>query len=54
MIEPFLGAAIMLWLAIAAVMIMTLPPLPVDETRYLTVAWEMNRFFASLSVVCEV
>src|SRR3990172_1785818 len=43
MIEPFLGAAIMLWLAIAAVMIMTLPPLPVDETRYLTVAWEMKR-----------
>ncbi len=32
-----------LWLAVIAVALATRPPLPVDETRYLAVAWEMWR-----------
>ena len=35
-------AAIAIWLAAAAVLMATLPALAVDETRYLTVAWEMK------------
>lgn len=40
--EPGLAAVLAIWLAVAAVMMATLPALPVDETRYLTVAWEMK------------
>jgi 4-amino-4-deoxy-L-arabinose transferase-like glycosyltransferase len=40
--ERALVAALALWLAVAIVMMATLPALPVDETRYLTVAWEMK------------
>lgn len=40
--ERYLLAVVVLWLAAAAVMMATLPALPVDETRYLTVAWEMK------------
>ena len=32
-----------LWLALVATALATRPPLPVDETRYLAVAWEMWR-----------
>lgn len=30
------------WLVLVAVALLTRPPLPVDETRYLAVAWEMH------------
>lgn len=36
------GAALLVWLAAAAVLAWCLPLLPIDETRYLTVAWEMR------------
>jgi 4-amino-4-deoxy-L-arabinose transferase-like glycosyltransferase len=41
-VERDLAFAVALWLAAASVMVLTLPLLPVDETRYLTVAWEMR------------
>jgi 4-amino-4-deoxy-L-arabinose transferase-like glycosyltransferase len=39
----FLALALALWLLTAIVLINTLPLLPVDETRYATVAWEMRQ-----------
>lgn len=36
-----LPIAAVLWLGLAALAVLVRPPLPVDETRYLTVAWEM-------------
>lgn len=39
----FAAAAIVLWLVTGAIMTYALPLLPIDETRYLTVAWEMNQ-----------
>ena len=30
-----------LWILVMAVAVFTRPPLPVDETRYLAVAWDM-------------
>src|SRR6185312_5505438 len=36
-----LALAIVLWAALVAVGLAARPPLPVDETRYLGVAWEM-------------
>lgn len=38
---PLLWTA--LWLAVMGTALLTRPPLPVDETRYLAVAWEMWR-----------
>jgi 4-amino-4-deoxy-L-arabinose transferase-like glycosyltransferase len=38
-----LAVAILVWAALVVVGLMTRPPLPVDETRYLAVAWEMWR-----------
>ncbi|HEX2116313.1 MAG TPA: glycosyltransferase family 39 protein, partial [Alphaproteobacteria bacterium] len=37
----FLALAIILWAAVVLVGLVVRPPLPVDETRYLAVAWEM-------------
>jgi hypothetical protein len=39
----FLALALALWFLTAIVLINTLPLLPVDETRYATVAWEMRQ-----------
>jgi 4-amino-4-deoxy-L-arabinose transferase-like glycosyltransferase len=36
-----LALAIFLWAALTAIGLVARPPLPVDETRYLAVAWEM-------------
>lgn len=36
-----LALAILLWAALTAIGLAARPPLPVDETRYLAVAWEM-------------
>jgi 4-amino-4-deoxy-L-arabinose transferase-like glycosyltransferase len=38
-----LAIAVLLWAALVAVGLWVRPPLPVDETRYLAVAWEMWR-----------
>lgn len=38
-----LALAILLWATLVIVGLITRPPLPVDETRYLAVAWEMWR-----------
>jgi 4-amino-4-deoxy-L-arabinose transferase-like glycosyltransferase len=37
------GAAALIWVCLWAVLAAYLPAFPVDETRYLTVAWEMHR-----------
>src|SRR4051812_30653292 len=42
-LAPGLLAAIVIWAALVAVGLSERPPLPIDETRYLTVAWEMWR-----------
>jgi 4-amino-4-deoxy-L-arabinose transferase-like glycosyltransferase len=36
-----LALAMLLWATLTAIGLITRPPLPVDETRYLAVAWEM-------------
>lgn len=36
-------AAVLVFVTVAAAMLRLRPPLPIDETRYLTVAWEMWR-----------
>jgi 4-amino-4-deoxy-L-arabinose transferase-like glycosyltransferase len=41
--DRYLAAAIGLWIAAGLVFIFTLPLLPIDETRYMTVAWEMRQ-----------
>ena len=41
-IDRTFATALGLWIAAGVVLIFTLPLLPVDETRYLTVAWEMR------------
>lgn len=41
--DRYLVAAIGLWIAAGIVFIFTLPLLPIDETRYVTVAWEMRQ-----------
>src|SRR5258708_6244622 len=38
-----LAVAVVIWAALVAVGLAVRPPLPVDETRYLAVAWEMWR-----------
>lgn len=38
---PLLLLALLLWAVLAATALVLRPPLPPDETRYLTVAWEM-------------
>ena len=40
--EPILLMTLLLWAIMFAVSGLSLPPLPIDETRYLTVAWEMH------------
>lgn len=40
--DRYLAAALGLWIAAGIVFIFTLPLLPIDETRYVTVAWEMR------------
>lgn len=37
-----LRPALLIWLAAAAVLVACLPLIPIDETRYMTVAWEMR------------
>ena len=41
-VPPLVLAGAFLWLAFFALIDIVLPALPVDETRYLTVAWEMR------------
>jgi 4-amino-4-deoxy-L-arabinose transferase-like glycosyltransferase len=41
--DRYLAAALGLWIAAGIVLIFTLPLLPIDETRYVTVAWEMQQ-----------
>lgn len=38
----YVGVAVLTWVCLWAVLAATLPLFPVDETRYLTVAWEMR------------
>lgn len=42
-LRPGLTASILIWLALVAIGLAMRPPLPIDETRYLAVAWEMWR-----------
>jgi 4-amino-4-deoxy-L-arabinose transferase-like glycosyltransferase len=40
---PYLALSFILWAALTATYALFLPPVPQDETRYLTVAWEMRQ-----------
>lgn len=42
-VDRTFAIALGLWIAVGVVFIFTLPLLPIDETRYLTVAWEMRQ-----------
>jgi 4-amino-4-deoxy-L-arabinose transferase-like glycosyltransferase len=41
--DRYLATSIALWVAAGIVLIFALPLLPIDETRYVTVAWEMRQ-----------
>jgi 4-amino-4-deoxy-L-arabinose transferase-like glycosyltransferase len=40
--RPALGATALLWLLVVAAALVARPLMPIDETRYVTVAWEMH------------
>ncbi len=42
-LDYYVATALGFWLAAGLVLIFTMPLLPIDETRYLTVAWEMRQ-----------